>query len=121
MKTFEQLTTICDALVVVETATADSAYLPCDANPYNLVCRCKRGRKIGVCSHIMFVTHLMMKGGPRAERKSINNLTYVTKQIAGSKRGRAGRPKRIKHCLQKDSSDEDDEDYMPNTKRRLLW
>ena len=109
VKTFEQLTGICDALVIVETAVDKSSCMPCDANPYNLLCRCKRGRKLGVCSHIMFVTHLIMKAGPKEDRKAINNLSYVTGQIAGSSRGKAGKPKRIKHCLQKDSSDEEEE------------
>ena len=86
----------------------ESSCMPCDANPYNLLCRCKRGRKLGVCSHIMFVTHLIMKAGPKEDRKAINNLSYVTGQIAGAKKG-AVRPKRIKHCLQKDSSDEEEE------------
>ena len=108
VKTFEQLTGICDALVIVEAAVDKSSCMPCDANPYNLLCRCKRGRKLGVCSHIMFVTHLIMKAGPKEDRKAINNLSYVTGQIAGAKKG-AVRPKRIKHCLQKDSSDEEEE------------
>ena len=109
VKTFEQLTGICDALVIVEAAVDKSSCMPCDANPYNLLCRCKRGRKLGVCSHIMFVTHLIMKAGPKEDRKAINNLSYVTGQIAGSKKGKVGHPKRIKHCLQKDSSDEEEE------------
>ena len=109
VKTFEQLTGICDALVIVEAAVVESSCMPCDANPYNLLCRCKRGRKLGVCSHIMFVTHLIMKAGPKKDRKAINNLSYVTGQIAGSKKGKVGHPKRIKHYLQKDSSDEEEE------------
>ena len=110
VKTFEQLTGICDALVIVEAAVVESSCMPCDANPYNLLCRCKRGRKLGVCSHIMFVTHLIMKAGPKEDRKAINNLSYVTGQIAESKRAKgAPPPKRVKHCLQKDSSDEEEE------------
>ena len=110
VKSFEQLTGICDALVIVETAVDASACVPCVANPYNLLCRCKRGRKIGVCSHIMFVTHLIMKAGPAEERFALNNLKYVTAQIAGAKKkGSAGPPKKIGHCLQKESSDEEEE------------
>ena len=89
------LTGICDALVIVEAAVVESSCMPCDvkANPYNLLCLCKRGRKLGVCSHIMFVTHLVMKAGPKEDRKAINNLSYVTRQIAGSKKGKVGHPK----------------------------
>ena len=108
VRTFEQLTTVCDALVIVEAASSPGACVPCDANPYDLVCCCKRGRKIGVCSHIMFVTHLIMKAGPKEERKALNNLMYVTKQIAGASK-KVGPPKRIKHCLQKEDSDEEEE------------
>ena len=35
VKTFEQLTGICDALVIVEAAVVESSCMPCDANPYN--------------------------------------------------------------------------------------
>ena len=112
VKTFEQLTGICDALVIVETAVDASACVPCEANPYNLLCRCKRGRKIGVCSHIMFVTHLIMKAGPAEERFALNNLKYVTAQIAGAKKA-TGKPKRIKDCLTKEQSDDDEEDAPP--------
>ena len=112
VKTFEQLTGICDALVIVETAVDASACVPCEANPYNLLCRCKRGRKIGVCSHIMFVTHLIMKAGPVEERNALNNLKYVTAQIAGEKKA-TGKPKRIKDCLTKEPSDGEEEDAPP--------
>ena len=92
--------------------------MPCDANPFNLVCKCKGCRKIGICSHVLLVTHEMMKGLPRCQRKAINNLTFMTGEIAGASKGR-GMPKTMKHCLQKeDSSDDDDEmDHAP----RVGW
>ena len=112
VKSFEQLTGICDALVIVETAVDASACVPCVANPYNLLCRCKRGRKIGVCSHIMFVAHLIMKAGPAEEQNALNILKYVTAQIAGENKT-TGKPKRIKDCLTKEPSDDDEEDAPP--------
>ena len=119
VRTFEQLTTICDALTIVEVAVVDGACVPCDANPFNLVCHCKRGRKIGVCSHILFLTHLMMKAGPKDERKAICNIKYAVGEIAGAKRGSAGKPKRVKHCLLREDSDEEEE--APAQALLLKW
>ena len=109
IKTFEQLHTICSALVIVETATSTTNCVPCDANPYNLLCRCKGGRKVGVCYHILFVTHVIMKSHKKDEQKAINNLNYMLGQIKGAKKGKGANNKKIKHCLQREDSSDDDE------------
>ena len=108
VKKFEQLQGICEALVVVEMTTDNSSCVECDANPFQLLCCCKGSRKISVCYHILFVTHLIMKAKPKKEQKAINNLHYMAGKIAGSKKKKGG-SHRIKHCLQReDSSDEEE-------------
>ena len=59
----------------------------------------------------MFVTHLIMKAGPVEERNALNNLKYVTAQIAGEKKA-TGKPKRIKDCWTKEPS-YGEEEYAP--------
>jgi hypothetical protein len=113
VKTFEQLQGICEALVIVETATDDSFCMPCDANPYNLLCHCKGGRKIGVCYHILLTTHLIMKAGQKSEQKAINNLNYMVGKIDGAKKG-SGQPKSVKHCLVREDSSDDEEEPVLN-------
>jgi len=108
----------CCLALEVNLIFLDPSVIPCDANPYNLTCRCKRGRKIGMCSHIAFVTHLIMKAGPVSEQRAINNLKHVTGLIAGASK-KASRPKRLKHCLQKEDSDDDDE--APPAVPMLKW
>ena len=65
----------------------------------------------GICYHILFVTHMIMKDDPNPyNQKRTYNLNYMNSKVAGARRdGKKGRPKRIKHCLMnEDSSDEDD-------------
>ena len=95
--------------MIVETATSTTNCVPCDANPYNLLCRCKGGRKVGVCYHILFVTHVIMKSHKKDEQKAINNLNYMLGQIKGAKKGKGANNKKIKHCLQREDSSDDDE------------
>ena len=102
---------ICESCVLVEEATVPGQCIPCVANPCNLIYRCKGGRKTGICYHILFVTHMIMKDDPNPDnQKRTYNLNYMNSKVAGARRdGKKGRPKRIKHCLMnEDSSDEDD-------------
>ena len=43
------------------------------------------------------------------EQKAINNLNYMLGQIKGAKKGKGANNKRIKHCLQREDSSDDDE------------
>ena len=81
-------------------------------------------RKIGLCSHILLVTHEMMKTVPKPQQKAICNLVYMTGEIAGDrkkKKGqvRIGRPKKIKHCLLREDDSDDDDDDVPAP--QLKW
>ena len=48
---------ICFSMYKLEVALTDKACIPCEGNPYKLLCKCKSGRKIGMCSHILAGTH----------------------------------------------------------------
>ena len=111
---------ICEALVVVQTATVPGSCIPCKANPFELLCGCKGGRKIGLCSHILLVTHEMMKTAPKPQQKAICNLVYMTGEIAGKKKKIGGaKPHKVKHCLLREDSDDDDE--VPAPRPQLKW
>ena len=99
------------SITCITSITVPGQCIPCVANPCNLICRCKQGRKAGICYHILFVTHMIMKDDPNPDnQKRTYNLNYMNSKVAGARRdGKKGRPKRIKHCLMnEDSSDEDD-------------
>jgi hypothetical protein len=74
-----------------------------------LLCKCKGCRKIGICSHILLVTHEMMKELPKREQKANCNLNHMLGGIAGASTKR-GPPRRVKNCLQKESSSDDSDD-----------
>ena len=109
IRSYELLANVCNALTIVQTCTVPGACMPCDANPFKLFCKCKGCRKIGICSHVLLVTHEMMKGLPKREQKASCNLNYMLGGIAGAST-KPGRPRRVKHCLQKESSSEDSGD-----------
>ena len=102
VKDWAYLTAITNSLVIVDEAPQGSC-MPCDANPFNLRCRCKGGRKIGMCSHILVVTHLIMKARPHAERSVEHNVKYMVANVAGHRP--AHRPKKVKHFLLREDSD----------------
>ena len=114
-QSFEKLDNLRLSLVLVQPCNPSdiSACCPCEANPYSLLCKCKKSRKIGICSHIIGVTHCMMAAEAPEKQKSVCNVKYMTKGISkrkdGKTRGARGRPRRAGHCLQKDSSDDEDE------------
>ena len=64
---WKDIADICGALVVVDHPTVPGACVPCEANPIGLVCRCKGARKTGICYHILFTTHMILKDGPPEE------------------------------------------------------
>ena len=57
---FESIANIADSLYIVEVATAADECIPCEANPFNLICRCKICRKTGMCKHALLTTHIIM-------------------------------------------------------------
>ena len=119
LNNIESICSISQAVVIVETATTPGSCIPCDANPLDLICRCKCARKIGICYHILLLTHIIMKDGPESERKSICNLKYMTSLIKGcTKKGKGkGRPKQLKKALEREDVEEDDD----NAPRLLKW
>ena len=116
---WKDIADICGALVVVDHPTVPGACVPCEANPVGLVCRCKGARKTGICYHILFTTHMILKDGPPEEKKAIHNLKDVNQKIDGAKKG-AKRPKKVKHCLLREDSD-DEKDEQKTERLRLRW
>ena len=106
-ETWDETCNICECCVIVEESPVPGACVPCDANPIGLICHCKGARKTGICYHILFVTHIILRSRPE-EQKPMYNLFYMNSKIKGaSKAGK--RPKRVKHCLiREDSSDEEE-------------
>ena len=116
LKNFDQVAEVCGALVKVQAMTVPGSCIPCKANPFDLLCGCKGARKIGMCSHILLVTHEEMKNTPQERRKAICNLNFMVGEIAGASKG-TGRPRTVKHCLVREDSDDDDDD-LPTA---LTW
>ena len=96
------------SVVVVEVATVPGAVCPCEANPQNLLCRCKGGRKTGICYHILAVTHLIMRALPEDEQLAICNVKDMAQAInKTNKKLHGGKQKKPKHCLALDDSDDE--------------
>ena len=104
---FEKLANVFASIVKVEVSAMPGGIAPCKANPFDLFCPCKGARKTGICSHILVVTHIMVRDGDEADRKPIYNLKYMMSDI-GERRGR-GRGKGAGNCMQCSSSDEEPE------------
>ena len=105
--TKDALFAICSSMYLLYATTDTKACNPCEANPYRLLCKCKGSRKIGICSHILAVTHLLMKKHP-TERLAICNVLYLIKKLAADRQ--AHRPRKARGGLViEDSSDEEDE------------
>ena len=120
-KNWNELANECEAITVVERRPVEGAFIPCRANPCGLICRCKGGRKTGICFHILFVTHMIYKWDTALEtRPATYNLSYMGSKIAGAKK-RGKRPKRVKHCLLKESSDEEEGEEGAPKRRCLEW
>ena len=113
---FEQIANIADSLYILEVATVPGACIPCEANPLQLICLCKISRKIGMCKHILLTTHVVMAGGPPADRKAICNLKYMSSLTGGAKKGK-GRFKAITSALEREPANDDDD----NEPLQITW
>ena len=100
----------------VQASTIPGSCIPCDANPFEFLCGCKYARKTGICKHILAVTHAEMKNSPKKQQRAICNLNYMMGKIAGSKKKKGG-SHRVKHCLVREDSSDDDE----VAELRLKW
>mgnify|MGYP006893316183 FL=1 len=115
VKKFKDVADICSALVLVQTAVTPGSCMPCKANPYDMICLCKGGRKIGICAHILLVTHDEMSHVAIGQRKALCNLKHMATKIAGDKK-KVGQPKKVKHCLVAETDDEEEDDQ-----RLVTW
>ena len=94
-------------------------------NPFDLVCECKSSRKIGICAHILAVTHCWVKEGSLDDRRRLSfcNLRLMTQALSskkGAKWMKGARATKILHYLHKEvdsSDDEADVSFIP----RLKW
>lgn len=124
---FEKLAGICEAVVCVKTILPgeESSMIRCKANPFDLVCECKGSRKIGICAHILAVTHCWVKEGNLDEQRRLSfcNLRLMTQALTlkkGAKWMKGARATKILHYLHKEvdsSDDEADLRFIP----RLKW
>ena len=116
VKRFEKLVAIRAAIVKVTVATDAASICPCEANPYDLFCPCKGARKVGICYHILGVTHCIMRAKPPDEQRAICNLKYMVTRIDSKpKKGHKRKKKNpFGHCLEReDGADGDGEDASP--------
>ena len=113
---FESIANIADSLYIVEVATAADECIPCEANPFNLICRCKICRKTGMCKHILLTTHVIMASRGPEERKAICNLKYMCSKTGGAKKGK-GRAKAISLALEREPANIDDN----NAPLQITW
>ena len=132
-KDFEKLAGICEAVVCVKRTLPgeESSVIRCKANPFDLVCECKGSRKIGICAHILAVTHCWVKEGNLDEQRRLAfcNLRLMTQALTtktkkGAKWMKGKGATKILHYLYKEvpkevdsSDDEEDVSFIP----RLKW
>ena len=102
----------------------------CKANPFDLVCECKGSRKIGICAHILAVTHCWVKEGNEDEQRRLAfcNLRLMTQALTtktkkGAKWMKGKGATKILHYLYKEvpkevdsSDDEEDVSFIPPLK-----
>ena len=75
---------------------------------------------MGICSHILLTTHIVMSHQPKEEQQSICNLKHMMNQIAGAKLGKAGkggRAKTIGLALEMEATNPTDD----NAARCITW
>ena len=116
VKKFEKLVAIRAAIVKVTVATDIASICPCEANPYDLFCPCKGARKVGICYHILGVTHCIMRAKAPEEQRALCNLKYMVTVIDPRKKKQGRRKKKnpVGHCLEReDGSDGDGDDAPP--------
>jgi hypothetical protein len=131
-KDFEKLAGICEAVVCVKRIQLEeeSSVIRCKANPFDLVCECKGSRKIGICAHILAVTHCWVKEGNLDEQRRLAfcNLRLMTQALTtktkkGAKWMKGKGATKILHYLYKEvpkevdsSDDEEDVCFIPPLK-----
>ena len=103
-ESWHEVANVCQALTIVEVATVPGSCIPCEANPLDLLCHCHAGRKTGICSHILFTTHIIFRDAEQVEQRPRYNLYYMMGKINGARK-RGHRPKRVKDCLTREDSD----------------
>ena len=108
----------------------ESSVIRCKANPFDLVCECKGSRKIGICAHILAVTHCWVKEGNLDEQRRLAfcNLRLMTQALTtktkkGAKWMKGKGATKILHYLYKEvpkevdsSDDEEDVSFIPHLK-----
>ena len=111
-KDFDKVDSICDAICCVCEVPDVTTLVRCKANPYNLGCECKGGRKTGMCAHILAVTHTILKAQPVEEQKKLSycNIKLMGKALTDKSKARGKWLKgknaaKDLHYLHKDSSD----------------
>ena len=103
----------------------ESSVIRCKANPFDLVCECKGSRKIGICAHILAVTHCWVKEGTLDEQRRLSfcNVRLMTQALTtkkGAKWMKGERATRVLHYLYKEADSSDDEadvSFLP----RVTW
>ena len=121
VKDFNHLANICDSMYRLEFAVIPGSCFPCKANPYSLLCPCKGFRQKGICHHVIGLTHRILKSdGTDEERLPSLNVFYMNERMCNNKKGK-GRPKPLKSCLQRESSDEEDGDDRQAKRLLLKW
>ena len=101
----------------MEVAIDMKACIPCEANPFKLLCCCPGCRHSGICSHIMAATHVLMRDHFPAEKNPICNVTYMIKRLCLPRK--AHRPRKPRGALViEDSSDEEEANLEASM---LVW
>ena len=115
-KDFDKLAGICEALVCVKRTQPgeESSVIRCKANPFELVCECKGSRKIGICAHILAVTHCWVKEGSLDWQRKLSfcNVRIMTQLLTHKKGGKWMKgegAKKLLHYLNKEVDSSDDE------------
>jgi hypothetical protein len=112
LRSLDALLELCRCCHLIQESVVSGAVLPCEANPMWLICPCKGARKIGICAHILFVTHMTLKRDENEDMRSKKlNLKWLNEQVGLKKK--SGRPKKLKACLEMESDSSDDEDGSP--------
>ena len=62
---------------------------------------------VGLCPHILVITHLMMAKVPAGKRHPVTNVKFQCLQMGKAKK--SGRPKRVGTFLERDDSSDEEE------------
>ena len=127
-KDFDKLAGICEALVCVKRTQPgeESSVIRCKANPFELVCECKGSRKIGICAHILAVTHCWVKEGSLDWQRKLSfcNVRIMTQLLTHKKGGKWMKGKgatKLLHYLNKEVDSSDDEADASSLPQLTWW